>query len=156
MVGADHGADEGHYWVQRSQRHLQQLLPAPPARQGRLPGQPDREHKLQDNMNYDTMRRIVCIGSNHLWGYNNTFPGGGTAQGWRHRDRGRCDHWSVEICTFANVDSFHVVFQEPWMWGLCCSIKHSSTISKYETILNLTSYNYHYKYYACDVKWTVR
>ena len=37
---ADHGADEGHLGVQRSQRHLQQLLPAPPARQGSLPGQP--------------------------------------------------------------------------------------------------------------------
>ena len=36
---ADHGSDEGHLGVQRSQRHLQQLLPAPPARQGSLPGQ---------------------------------------------------------------------------------------------------------------------
>ena len=22
------------------------------------------------------------------------------------------------------------MFQEPWMWALCCSIKHTSTISK--------------------------
>ena len=57
MVGADHGADEGHLGVQRSQQHLQQLLPAPPARQGSLPGQTDRQHKLQDNMNYD----VLCV-----------------------------------------------------------------------------------------------
>ena len=36
---ADDGSDEGHLGVQRSQQHLQQLLPAPPARQGSLPGQ---------------------------------------------------------------------------------------------------------------------
>ena len=40
---ADDGSDEGHLGVQRSQQHLQQLLPAPPARQGGLPGQPDYE-----------------------------------------------------------------------------------------------------------------
>ena len=51
---------------------------------------------------YGSVRPVLCIT------FDITFPGGGTAQGWRHRDRGRGDHWSVEICTFANSEFLHV------------------------------------------------
>ena len=51
---------------------------------------------------YGSVRPVLCIT------FDFTFPGGGTAQGWRHRDRGRGDYWSVEIRTFANSEFLHV------------------------------------------------
>ena len=72
------------------------------------------QHKLQDIMSpahrtikttcsvYGSVRPVLCIT------FDFTFPGGGTAQGWRHRDRGSGNHWSVEIRTFANSEFLHV------------------------------------------------
>ena len=66
------------------------------------------QHKLQDNMRYESYCVNVLEVIIFVFEAIIPFQGGSTAQGWRHRDRGRGDHWSVQICIFANSEFLRV------------------------------------------------